>query len=101
MNEKLLMSLHDRLDALEKRVLELENEQGVEDRANRTEEVDFSKKWFVICNDDDGKPTFATRRWFASLETAWKYADTVAPSRDPEIIYSYGQVGYEEHSFGK
>jgi hypothetical protein len=95
------LELSNNLEKLQMRVLELENEQGVEERANRTEEVDLSPKWFVLCRDDNGGLTFATRRWFATSQVATVYASTVAPTRGAFVVYSLGLPGYEEHSFGK
>jgi len=63
--------------------------------------LDTSPKWFVICRDDDGLATFATRRWFSTEKLARSYAKTVAESRGAFVIYSLGLPGYEEHSYGK
>jgi hypothetical protein len=108
MTESELESLYFRLGRLERRVLELENEQGVAERAGRVDErsirpedLDTSPKWFVLCRDDNRGLTFATRRWFATSQLATVYAATVAPTRGAFVVYSLGLPGYEEHSFGK
>jgi hypothetical protein len=120
MIDRKLDILEARLQELGKKVLELDDEKksmfdqilSIKMRVDKLEKrarqppvqaVDQSEKWFVICRDDNGGLTFATRRWFESSQLATAYANTVAQSRGAFVIYCWGIPGYEEHtmSYGK
>ena len=55
-------------------------------------------QYLVFCQDDDGIYVQATRRRFPSHEAAGRYAETVAPTRNP-IVMADAAVPIDEDDY--